>query len=84
MLDSKQKAAAANALIQWCNSQDLGPADAEAVLSKVLAKLLLRKLPAGVRPPDDPYRLNKIVDTFTLHLVHDVNEQAYNDRHTKR
>jgi len=37
MLTDEQRFAAANSLIDWCESQDLKPADAAAVFTTVLA-----------------------------------------------
>lgn len=77
----KEQAAAANALIGWCNSQEITPADAELVLSKVLAKIFVDRLPSG--PTTDPYILHKIIQTFEFTLVNDTNERSYYARRIK-
>lgn len=76
-MDNKERTAAANALIGWCNSQNLTPSDTEAVLAKVLAKIFVNRIGTG---PTEPYALHKIVQAFDHLLVHETNERAYHVR----
>lgn len=75
-MDTKDQVAAANALIEWFNSQEIGPSDAQKIMSKVLAKLLAP--PRGPHLPREA--LQKRLDTFTLNLAHDVNERTYSNK----
>lgn len=74
-MDSKQHAAAGNALVEWCNSQEIAPADALSVMSKVIAKLLVQRAGTKHRGP-----LHNEIDKFTLQLVHDVNDRLFDVR----
>jgi len=73
-MESKDRIAAANALVGWFNSQEIGPADAKAIMSKVLAKLMVPTRPTL------PHELDAIIDSFELQLVHDINDRIYHVR----
>ena len=76
-MNSKEHAQAGNALVQWFNSQEIGPSDARAIMCKVLATTLAR----GVTTRADA---NKAIDNLALQLVHDLNDQLYKNRHGGR
>jgi hypothetical protein len=82
-MDHKDQVAAANALIQWFNSQDISPADATLVMSKVVAKVLAGRDREGERPRVSAHDLADMIDAFTYNLVHDINEHLYNVRRTR-
>lgn len=73
-MDSKEHAQVGNALVEWMNSQEVSQADALAVMSKVIAKIIVRST--------DPKRdaVTKAIDTFNLNLVNDINAHIYGKR----
>lgn len=79
-MENKDLVAAGNALVQWFNSQEVAPADAGAIMSKVLAKLIVARVGVG----DNRDVLDLAIDTFTLQLVHDINDRIFNERLRKQ
>lgn len=73
-MSPKEQAQAGNALVGWFNSQEIGPSDAQAIMSKVLAL----RLTLGVKTRDEA---NRALDTFMLQLVHDMNNRLYSRKH---
>jgi hypothetical protein len=80
-MDNKELTSAANALINWFNSQEISGSNIDAVLHKVIAKLLISRMPKTSLP--DEYPLQKIIDTFTKKLVDEMNNRAYYTRYPK-
>jgi hypothetical protein len=80
-MDTREQISAANALIEWFNSQEVSPIDATLVMSKVLAKILTVK--GGDLAVASSHDLVDIIDAFTFQLVDDVNERLYNVRRNK-
>jgi len=73
-MDTKEHVAAGNALVQWFNSQEIAPADAKAIMSKVLAKLLV----AEIGHTATRQQIEAVFDRFDLQLVHDINDRLFN------
>jgi len=73
-MESKDRIAAANALVGWFNSQEIAPTDAKAIMSKVLAKLMVPTRPTG------PHEMDNIFDDFLLQLTHDINDRLHHVR----
>ena len=78
-MDTKDQVAAANALIQWFNTQELPPADALKIMSKVMAKVVVANLPESTTARERR-ELDILVDTITLQLVHDINDRLFRTR----
>lgn len=76
-MDNKELTAAANALIQWFNSQDIASRDAEEIMSKITAKLIIAR---GTSPQDITDELNK----HNLKLVKDLADRIYQVNKDKR
>jgi hypothetical protein len=72
-MDSKEHAAAGNALVDWFNSQEINQTDAAMIMSKVLAKIITSQ-------HRDRSATERAIDTFTLSLVNNVNARRYNDK----
>ncbi len=68
-MSPKEQTAAANALIGWFNSQELGPAAAREVLVKVFAKMLINK-------PDDVRTMCEAFDRLAADLANECNNRA--------
>ena len=81
-MDTKEQTQAANALVGWFNSQDIAQRDAEAIMRKVIAKLIVTY--AGVTPKgstlDSQRLLDAALDDHMLALVHDVNDRLHHVR----
>ena len=75
-MDTKQHTEAANALVNWFNTQEIAPADAACIMSKVVAKILVGAV-SGPHTPDVREAIHTGVDLFTLHLVHDINDRLH-------
>jgi hypothetical protein len=73
-MDNKELVLAGNALVQWFNSQEIAPADAGAVMLKVLAKLIVE------RTGSNRNELDLAIDTVNLQLTHDINDRLFNVR----
>jgi len=73
-MESKEHVAAGNALVQWFNSQEIAPADAKSILSKVISKLLVADLTGSVTRQ----QIEAVFDRFDLQLVHDINDRLFN------
>lgn len=76
-LRNRERTAAANALIEWFNGQEIKIAEAEAIMLKVQAKLLC----ARTRP--DVFALEEVVDRHTTDLIHEMNERLHAIRRGK-
>lgn len=74
-LSPKEHAQVGNALVDWFNSQEVSQADALMVMSKVVAKILVRAVGHGTRD-----QMTKAIDTFNLNLVNDVNAHLFGKR----
>lgn len=79
MMDPKEHVLAANALVQWFNSQDIGPEDAGHIMRKVIAKLIVGGL-AAPHEVKDRYALDNAIDAHLLALVHDINNRLHHAR----
>ena len=78
-MDTKQQTEAANALVNWFNSQEIPQADACAIMSKVIAKILVGSV-HGAHTPDVRKVLDSTLDQFILALVHDMNDRIFHVR----
>jgi hypothetical protein len=78
-MESKERVEAANALIQWFNSQDISQKDALVVMNKVAAKIIVGALPASTTPAQRE-ALDTLTDAHTLSLVHEINERLFHVR----
>jgi len=78
-MDTKEHIQAANALIQWFNSQEIAQADACAIMSKVMAKILVGTL-QGSHTATERQSLDNIIDRIMLQLVHDINDRIFATR----
>jgi hypothetical protein len=78
-MDQKERTEAANALVNWFNSQEISQADACAIMSKVVAKILVGAV-SGPHTPDVRQALDSTLDQFTLGLVHDMNDRIFHVR----
>lgn len=76
-MDNKECTAAANALIEWFNSQEISQGDAKLVMAKVLAKIM-------IRTPTDTIEMRAIFDAFIVRLADEANNQAYRTIHRGR
>jgi hypothetical protein len=82
-MDTREKTAAANALIEWFNSQEISQPDAMAVMSKVMAKIFVASMIESVKSPHTPevHRIfDAAVDRVHLQFIHDVNDRLYHVR----
>lgn len=68
-MDKKEQIEAANALIGWCNTQDISREDALLVMSKVIAKIIVQK--EGLSRE----ALLPALDAIHLRITHDINER---------
>ena len=73
----QEQTQAANALIQWFNSQEIGKANAHLVMIKVFAKLLIAK-------PTDIRTIREAFDRLTADLANECNNRAVNLIHGGR
>jgi hypothetical protein len=78
-MDTKEHIQAANALIEWFNSQEVSERDAAAIMSKVLAKILVGAL-QGSHTATERQSLDHLVDRIMLQLVHDINDRIFATR----
>ncbi len=78
-MESKERVEAANALIQWFNSQDISQKDALVVMNKVAAKIIVGALSASTTP-NQRRELDAMSDAHTLSLVHEINERLFHVR----
>lgn len=67
---------AAEALIQWFNSQEISASDAKAVMAKVLVKIMIKS-------NSDTIEMRKIFDAFIVDLANEANQRAFNVVHRK-
>lgn len=70
-LRNRERTAAANALIEWFNGQEIRSSEAEAIMHKVLAKMLVGRTRPGV------FALKEALDRHTTDLVHEMNERLH-------
>jgi hypothetical protein len=78
-MDTKEQIQAANALIQWFNSQEITERDAAAIMTKVLAKILVGAL-QGSHTAAQRRGLDDLIDGLMLQLVHDINDRIFATR----
>jgi hypothetical protein len=78
-MDTKSHIEAANALIQWFNSQEIAPGDATKIMSKVVAKIIVGAL-KGSHTAAERRALDDTVDHVMLQLVHDINDRIFASR----
>ena len=76
-MDNKERTQAANALIEWFNSQEISQSDAKAVMAKVIAKIC-------VSSKGDTVEVRKLFDAYLVHLADEFNNRAYQVIHGKR
>jgi hypothetical protein len=76
-MDNKELTAAANVLIQWFNSQDIASRDAEEIMSKITAKLIIAR---GTSPQD----ITDEVGKHHLKLTKDLADRIYQVNKDKR
>jgi hypothetical protein len=78
-MDNKDRVAAANALISWFNSQDITSRDAEIIMLKVVAKLIISRI--GNTHPDT---INDEMDEHNRVLGHELIDRIHSVRRLKR
>jgi hypothetical protein len=78
-MDTREQVAAANALIEWFNSQAVAPSDAIDVMTKVMAKVIVANL-SGPTTAAERRGLDEMLDTIMLKLVHATNERLFQVR----
>lgn len=71
-MDSREHISAANALIGWFNSQEIASADSRAIMSKVLAKLLVEEM-------TKTHKVD-VIDEIMHRLIADVNDRFFHVR----
>ena len=76
-MDPKEQTAAANALVEWFNSQEIGSANALSVMQRVIAKILISRAA-------DTIEARKRFDSFALDLANRINDRAFQVIHGKR
>lgn len=69
-MDNRELTAAANALIEWCNNQEITQTEALSVMSKVIAKIIVGR----TGPTDRPALLLEL-DKIHLEITHSLNER---------
>jgi hypothetical protein len=74
-MENSEHTAAANALIRWFNSQQIGGADAEYIMLKVAAKLICSRVRAT-----HPETIQFEMDEYTRILSHELIERIYQTR----
>lgn len=79
-MDHKEQIAAANALVEWFNTQEVKPSDAVLVMSKVIAKIIVGTLAGPQTTPDVRKVLDGAIDSIMLQLVHDTNDRLFHAR----
>ena len=78
-MDTKEQTQAANALIEWFNSQSLPPSDALAIMNKVVAKVIVANLPES-STASQRRELDTLLDTYVLDLVNAINARLFRNR----
>ena len=78
-MENKDRVAAANALISWFNSQDITSRDAEIIMLKVMAKLIISRI--GNTHPDT---INDEMDEHNRVLGHELIDRIHSFRRLKR
>jgi len=82
-MESREKTAAANALIEWFNSQEIAQQDAMDVMSKVMAKIFVSTTTGvltGPHTPEAHRAFDTAVDRVHLQFIHDVNDRLFHVR----
>jgi hypothetical protein len=82
-MDTREKTQAANALIEWFNSQEVSPADAALIMSQVQAKIfvdLAKNAVTGPHTPEVHRQLDAALDRIHLQFIHDVNDRLFHVR----
>ena len=78
-MENKDRTAAANALISWFNSQEIGSVDAERIMLKVMAKLIVERI-----RNTHPDTINKELDEHNRVLGHELIDRIHSVRRLKR
>jgi hypothetical protein len=78
-MDHKEQTLAGNALVNWFNSMEVSPADAQAIMSKVMAKIIVGNI-SGATTPEVRRELDGAIDRVTLQLIHDINDRIFHVR----
>jgi hypothetical protein len=78
-MDARERTQAANALIEWFNSQEIPPHDAAVIMTKVTAKIIVGAI-HGAHTHDQRTQINDAVDDITLQLVHEINDRIFHVR----
>ena len=84
-MDNKELTAAASAFIQWCNSQEISPANAEKMMYKTLAKIICDRLKIGDRyvDPASQEEFKQEMLRSQEHLIHELISRIYTIRGRK-
>jgi len=78
-MENKDRVAAANALISWFNSQDIGSRDAESIMLKVIAKLMISRI-----RNTHPDTIHDEMDEHNRVLGHELVDRLHATRRLKR
>lgn len=70
---SAELRAAANGLVEWFNTMEINKADAEIIMSRVMAKLII------ARTRKDVFELSEAVHEAAFRLVNDMNARLHID-----
>lgn len=76
-MENREIIAAANSLIEWFNATSTKPSEAQAIMSKVIAKLLV------ARCKRSPGQMQNEYDALILQLIADVNERIVQEARGK-
>lgn len=68
---NRARTQAANALIEWFNGQEISQLEAEAIMHKVFAKLIVGRV------RHDVFEFEKAVARHQTDLVHEMNERLH-------
>jgi hypothetical protein len=82
-MDQKERLDAANALVQWFNSQEISPSDASAIMSKVQAKIFVGAM-ASPSLPETRSQLYDLIDRAMLQLIHDMNDRLFATKRSQK
>lgn len=70
---SAELRAAANGLVEWFNTMEISKEDAETIMSRVMAKLIVG------RTRKDVFALSEAVNDAAFRLVNDMNARLHQD-----
>jgi hypothetical protein len=71
-MENRDLVAAANALIDWFNSQEVSSKNAEAIMLKVIAKLIVKRINAN-----ESVQIKVELDDHHRVLAHEIVERIY-------